>query len=69
MALSWQGAFPFRNTAFYVSPAKAKAVLGWSSKHSLAEDLGWYYESYRLAGLEAKDMEFATDDMILKTTV
>ena len=28
-----------------------------------------YYESYKLAGLESKDLEFATDDIILKTTV
>ena len=36
-----KGAFPFRNTPFYVSPAKAVEVLGWRSTHTLAGDLPW----------------------------
>ena len=36
-----KGAFPFRNTAFYVSPGKAKRLLGWSAKNTLAADMGW----------------------------
>jgi len=61
-----KGAFPFRNTDFYVTPAKAKNVLGWSSSHTLADDMGWYYESYKAAGQDTKEIDFAADDMILK---
>lgn len=40
--------FPFRMTDFYVSPDTAKAKLGWEgAKHSLQEDLVWYYEGYK----------------------
>lgn len=60
-----KGAFPFRNTPFYVSPAKAKQVLGWSSTRTLEGDMGWYYESYKAAGQDTKDIDFSADDMIL----
>jgi len=60
-----KGAFPFRNTPFYVSPAKAVEVLGWRSTHTLAGDLPWYYESYKAAGQDTADIDFATDDTIL----
>jgi len=60
-----KGAFPFRNTPFYVSPRKAKDVLGWSSKHTLEGDMGWYYEDYKAAGGPSKAVDFSTDDMIL----
>ena len=39
-------AFPFRATNFYVSPSKAKEVLGWKPAHSLGEDIGWYTKQY-----------------------
>merc|ERR1711990_918204 len=60
-----KGAFPFRNTPFYVSPAKAVEVLGWRSTHTLAGDLPWYYESYKAAGQDTADIDFASDDTIL----
>ena len=46
-----KGNFPFRLTDFYVAPDKAKEVLGWAGpKHSLKEDLSWYYEGYKGRG-------------------
>ena len=41
------------------------AVLGWSSKHTLEGDMGWYYEDYKAAGGPSKAVDFSTDDMIL----
>jgi len=61
-----KGAFPFRNTAFYVSVDKAKDKLGFKPKCSLKEDLSWYYEQYLAAGLDKKDMDFVADEQILK---
>jgi len=61
-----KGAFPFRNTDFYVSPAKAKQVLGWSSSRTLKDDMGWYYESYKAAGQDTKEIDFSADEIILK---
>mmetsp|Transcript_21166 Transcript_21166/g.29923 ORF Transcript_21166/g.29923 Transcript_21166/m.29923 type:complete len:381 (-) Transcript_21166:121-1263(-) len=41
--------FPFRATNFYVAPDKAKSTLGWEGpKHTLKEDLVWYYEDYKV---------------------
>jgi nucleoside-diphosphate-sugar epimerase len=60
-----KGAFPFRNTAFYVSPAKARNVLGWRSTRTLEGDMDWYYESYKAAGQLKKEIDFSADDMIL----
>mmetsp|Transcript_18335 Transcript_18335/g.43656 ORF Transcript_18335/g.43656 Transcript_18335/m.43656 type:complete len:366 (-) Transcript_18335:209-1306(-) len=64
-----KGAFPFRNTDFYVSPAKVKAELGWFPAYDLATDLGWYYESYQAAGKMGKPMTFEADDIILGSRV
>ena len=44
---SEKGDFPFRATNFYVAPDQAKSLLGWKGpKHSLEDDLVWYYEDY-----------------------
>jgi len=61
-----KGAFPFRNTAFYVSVNKAKDLLGFKPQFSLESDLPWYYEQYVAAGLDKKDMEFKADEQIFK---
>merc|ERR1719183_2850863 len=58
-----KGAFPFRNTPFYVTPEKAKKTLGWATTSTLEQDLGWYYDSYKAAGLEGKDMVFEADEL------
>jgi len=43
--------FPFRMTDFFVSPDLAKSKLGWEGpKHSLKDDLKWYFESYKARG-------------------
>ena len=58
--------FPFRLTNFYVSPDLAMDKLGWEgSKHTLKDDLGWYFESYKTRGGPAKDMEFAEDKELM----
>lgn len=58
--------FPFRLTDFYVSPDMAKNKLGWGgAKHSLKEDLPWYYESYKSRGGATKEIEFAEDKEVL----
>ena len=50
--------FPFRPTNFYVSPDKAKDKLSWSgARHSLDEDLKWYYEGYVERGGPEKSMK------------
>ena len=59
-----KGAFPFRNTAFYVDVSKAKSVLGWEPSSTLEEDLQWYYEDYKKLGLESGEKEFASDEVI-----
>jgi nucleoside-diphosphate-sugar epimerase len=47
--------FPFRMTDFYVSPDTAKAKLGWEGpKHSLKDDLTWYYEGYKASRADKK---------------
>ncbi|KAL7472213.1 hypothetical protein ACHAXS_012531 [Conticribra weissflogii] len=62
--------FPFRLTDFYVSPDMAKEKLGWEGpKHSLENDLPWYYESYKTRGCLNKEMEFAEDKEVLSATV
>ena len=56
-----KGNFPFRMTDFYVSPDMVKAKLGWEgAKHSLAEDLQWYYEGYKANRSERK-VDFGKD--------
>jgi nucleoside-diphosphate-sugar epimerase len=58
--------FPFRLTDFYVSPDMAKAKLGWEgAKHSLKEDLTWYFDSYKARGGPAKEMTFVEDKEVL----
>jgi nucleoside-diphosphate-sugar epimerase len=54
--------FPFRLTDFYVAPDTAKSKLGWeSAKHSLKDDISWYYESYVARGGLTKKMELGKD--------
>lgn len=62
--------FPFRLTDFYVAPDTAKEKLGWKGpKHSLVDDLPWYYESYKARGGLDKEMEFVEDKEVLSATV
>lgn len=62
--------FPFRLTDFYVAPDMAKAKLGWEGpKHSLKDDLAWYFESYQARGGPAKDVDFSADSEVLGVTV
>lgn len=60
-----KGAFPFRNTAFYVDVSKAKTVLGFAPSHALGDDMSWYYNDYVSLGNDKKDVDLSTDDMIL----
>ena len=54
--------FPFRLTDFYVAPDMAKAKLGWGgAKHSLKDDLPWYYQMYLARGGPEKKMELGKD--------
>ena len=54
--------FPFRLTNFYVSPDKAKEVLGWPGpSHSLKGDLPSYFESYKARGGPEKKMSLVLD--------
>ena len=68
-----KGNFPFRLTNFYVAPDTAKAKLGWEgAKHSLKDDMSWYYESYKARGGPGKKMSLAKDWEIVvgsKTTL
>ncbi|KAL7542679.1 hypothetical protein ACHAXR_012205 [Thalassiosira sp. AJA248-18] len=58
--------FPFRLTDFYVAPDMAMEKLGWEgAKHSLKDDLSWYYESYQSRGGPEKELEFAEDKEVL----
>ena len=40
-----QGFFPFRDTAFYVSVAKAQELLGFEPKHTITEDIRWMLDA------------------------
>ena len=60
-----KGAFPFRNTAFYVDVSKAKSKLGWAPESNLEDDLIWYYEDYQKLGLDKKEIAFEADESIL----
>ena len=54
--------FPFRMTDFYVAPDMAKQKLGFEgAKHSLKEDLNWYYEGYVERGGPTKKMSLVKD--------
>ena len=56
-----KGTFPFRMTDFYVSPDMAKSKLGWpGAKHSLKDDLPWYFEGY-MASRADKKVDFGKD--------
>lgn len=59
-----KGAFPFRNTAFYVDVEKAKSTLGWLPKCTLQEDMSWYYADYKALGREKRQVDFMADEMV-----
>jgi len=60
-----KGFFPFRDTPFYVSADKAKDLLGFEPKHSIAEDCSWYFEqNYKAQGGLDKDVDFALDEAL-----
>ena len=58
--------FPFRDTPFFVSAAKAADKLGFEPRHRIADDIAWYYQDNYVAqgGLE-KELDFAADDATL----
>ena len=53
--------FPFRETAFYVSADKAKALLGFAPKHTIKEDIAWYLAD----NYASKAVDFSQDQAIL----
>lgn len=54
--------FPFRLEDFYVAPDMAQEKLGWEgAKHSLQDDLKWYYESYVNRGGPEKKLSWVKD--------
>ena len=58
--------FPFRDTPFFVSVAKAEKLLGFAPKHRIADDIGWYYaDNYQAQGGAEKDVSFEDDDIVL----
>tara|TARA_B110001452_G_scaffold162334_1_gene135118 strand:+ start:292 stop:1371 length:1080 start_codon:yes stop_codon:yes gene_type:complete len=60
-----KGFFPFRDTPFFVSADKAKELLGFVPKHSIADDCAWYFEqNYKAQGGMDKAVDFAVDDGI-----
>ena len=64
-----KASFPFRLTDFYVAPDMVKSKLGWEgSKHSLKEDLPWYFESYQARGGMTKEFDFSKDKEVLAPT-
>jgi len=62
-------AFPFRGMHFYAAIDKAKKdIPGWKPKYSLLDGLKSSYESdYVARGFDKKEVDFSTDDLILKT--
>ena len=57
--------FPFRDTAFFVSAAKASQLLGFAPKYDLKDDIAWYYlRNYQAQGGEAKQVDFSVDQTI-----
>ena len=58
--------FPFRLTDFYVAPDTVKEKLGFKgASHSLEDDLGDYYESYKARGGPTKKMTLVKDREIV----
>jgi len=61
-----KGFFPFRDTPFYVSADKAKDLLGFAPKHSIADDAKWYFEdNYKAQGGMDKEVDFSLDEALL----
>lgn len=59
--------FPFRETPFYVSVAKAKEVLGFRPKNVITQDIKWYYaDNYVGAGKADKEVDLSKDEVVLK---
>jgi nucleoside-diphosphate-sugar epimerase len=60
-----KGFFPFRDTPFYVSADKAKELLGFEPKHSIADDAAWYFEqNYKAQGGLDKEVDFSLDEAL-----
>lgn len=54
--------FPFRMTDFYVAPDMVKEKLGYTgAKSSLAEDLKWYFDSWKARGGTDNYIELVKD--------
>jgi len=62
--------FPFRDTPFFVSAAKAQSLLGFEPKYDISSDLEWYFaDNYKAQGAMDKELEFADDDIVLGARV
>eukprot|EP00440_Ansanella_granifera_P000465 gb/GFBE01000505.1/.p1 GENE.gb/GFBE01000505.1/~~gb/GFBE01000505.1/.p1 ORF type:complete len:411 (+),score=108.61 gb/GFBE01000505.1/:1-1233(+) len=60
-----EGKFPFRETNFGVGVQKAKDVLGWTPKHTLASDIAEYYAEYVRLGKDKGDIKNAWDQAVI----
>eukprot|EP00808_Paulinella_micropora_P005418 g36337.t1 len=57
--------FPFRDTPFFVSVDKAKRLLNFSPKHTIEQDIGWYFsDNYVAKGGMYKEVDFADDEKL-----
>ena len=62
-----KGFFPFRDTPFYVSADKAVELLGFKPKHTILEDINWYYaDNYVKQGGKDKEVTFELDEKLIK---
>lgn len=61
----WKGSgvmqFPFRRDTFITSPSKAKLALGWTSKHTVQNDIAAEIAEYK-ASSDAKK-EYGLDEL------
>lgn len=58
--------FPFRDTPFFVSAAKAESLLGFTPKNDISKDIEWYYtDNYVAQGGKDKDLNFDDDAIVL----
>lgn len=60
-----KGFFPFRDTPFFVSVDKAKQLLAFEPKHSIVDDVSWYFaQNYKAQGGMEKKVDFGTDEAL-----
>eukprot|EP00798_Chlamydomonas_sp_ICE-L_P030153 gene30153-35133_t len=58
--------FPFRTIHFFANSDKAKRDLGWKPKHVFLSDVADLVADYKKLGRESKEIDFTTDDKILR---